>query len=80
MQAVKAPQAKAGSSRKLPGPDEKEPLQVRIPVSVKRKFKSHAALKGIEPHELFCEIWSFYEAALARDRSKLTHSMGQLGP
>ncbi len=46
---------------------EKEPLQVRIPVGVKRRFKSHAALRGLEPHQLFVEMWQLYEAGLARD-------------
>jgi hypothetical protein len=39
----------------------KEPLQVRIPVNIKRRFKAHAALRGIEPNELFVEIWDHYE-------------------
>ena len=43
-------------------PEGKEPLQVRIPVSVKRQFKSRAALRGLEPNELFCEVWAYYEA------------------
>ena len=43
---------------------EKEPLQVRIPVSLKRRFKSHAALRGLEPHELFVEMWEVYERTL----------------
>ena len=42
----------------------KEPLQVRIPVKIKRAFKSHAALRGIEPNQLFVEIWESYEARL----------------
>lgn len=42
---------------------EKEPLQVRIPVSVKRRFKSYAALRGIEPNALFVEIWEHYESS-----------------
>jgi hypothetical protein len=41
----------------------KEPLQVRIPVAVKRRFKSYAALKGMEPHELFVAVWEHYEAS-----------------
>lgn len=40
----------------------KEPLQVRIPVVVKRRFKAHAALQGIEPNELFVQVWAHYEA------------------
>jgi hypothetical protein len=51
----------------LPGMDKagvgsaKEPLQVRIPVAIKRRFKAHAALRGIEPNELFVEVWDHYE-------------------
>lgn len=73
MQAAKSQSAKEVSSRKPLGFEKKEPLQVRIPVAVKRQFKSHAALKGIEPHELFCEVWSFYEAA---QKSKPTSGEG----
>lgn len=40
---------------------EKEPLQIRIPTGVKRAFKSHAALRGIEPNALFVEVWEHYE-------------------
>ncbi len=43
---------------------DKEPLQVRIPSAIKRQFKAHAALRGIEPNELFVEIWATYEASL----------------
>jgi hypothetical protein len=43
---------------------EKEPLQVRIPVTVKRRFKSYAALRGMEPNELFVLVWEHYEASL----------------
>lgn len=39
----------------------KEPLQVRIPGPVKRRFKAHAALRGIEPNQLFVEMWEHYE-------------------
>ena len=46
---------------------EKEPLQVRIPVSVKRRFKSYAALRGIEPNALFVEIWEHYESSHKAD-------------
>jgi hypothetical protein len=53
-----------------PGLAAKEPLQVRIPVSIKRRFKSFAALKGIEPNELFVEVWAFYEAGLKADITK----------
>jgi hypothetical protein len=49
---------------------EKEPLQVRIPVGVKRRFKSHAALRGMAPNELFVEVWERYEASLAPEATK----------
>jgi hypothetical protein len=49
---------------------DKEPLQVRIPVAVKRRFKSHAALRGLDPHELFVEVWESYEASLRPEASK----------
>ena len=52
------------SSKKIGGSDmanSKEPLQVRIPVRIKRQFKARAALLGIEPNELFVEIWRQYE-------------------
>lgn len=39
----------------------KEPLQVRLPAGIKRQFKAHAALRGLEPHELFVEVWQHYE-------------------
>lgn len=39
----------------------KEPLQVRIPRDVKRRFKARAALLGLEPNELFVTIWEDYE-------------------
>jgi hypothetical protein len=41
----------------------KEPLQVRIPGAIKRRFKAHAALRGMEPNELFVEVWEHYERA-----------------
>lgn len=41
--------------------ETKEPLQVRIPVGVKRRFKACAALRGLEPNELFVELWEHYE-------------------
>jgi hypothetical protein len=43
----------------------KEPLQVRIPGAIKRRFKAHAALRGMEPNELFVEVWEHYERTLA---------------
>lgn len=44
----------------------KEPLQVRIPISIKRKFKARAALLGMEPNELFVEVWDHYERTSSR--------------
>ena len=38
-----------------------ESLQVRIPTSVKRRFKAHAAMRGMEPNEYFVEAWEHYE-------------------
>jgi hypothetical protein len=43
----------------------KEPLQIRIPSDVKRRFKAHAALCGQEPNELFVEMWEPYMADTA---------------
>ena len=40
---------------------EKEPLQIRIPTDIKRRFKAAAALRGLEPNELFVEVWEQYE-------------------
>jgi hypothetical protein len=42
----------------------KEPLQVRIPIGIKRRFKSYAALRGLDPNELFVLVWERYEASL----------------
>lgn len=42
----------------------KEPLQVRIPTAIKRRFKAHAAIRGLEPNELFVEVWNYYERTL----------------
>ena len=39
-----------------------EPLQVRIPRSVKRQFKAHAAMNGFLPtHQLFVKVWEHYQ-------------------
>lgn len=46
---------------RAPVESSKEPLQVRIPQEVKRRFKAHAALQGIAPHELFVKVWEHYE-------------------
>lgn len=40
----------------------KEPLQVRIPVDIKRNFKAQAALRGLDPNELFVEVWKHWLA------------------
>lgn len=42
---------------------EKEPLQVRIPRNIKRRFKAKAAMLGVEPNELFVRMWDMYERA-----------------
>ncbi len=42
----------------------KEPLQIRIPTSIKRRFKSYAALRGLDANELFIEVWQQYEKNL----------------
>lgn len=47
----------------------KEPLQVRIPGAIKRRFKAHAAMRGVEPDELFVEAWEHYERTHAVDAS-----------
>jgi len=47
--------------------DPKEPLQVRIPSGVKRRFKAAAALRGLEPNELFVKIWEHYERTGGED-------------
>lgn len=39
----------------------KEPLQVRLPMQVKRRFKAEAALKGLDANELFVEVWEYWE-------------------
>lgn len=51
-QSTKAGEPRAGA---------KEPLQVRIPQDVKRRFKARAAIRGIATHELFVEMWDYYE-------------------
>ena len=45
--------------------NDKEPLQVRIPAGLKRRFKAHAAMCGIEPNELFVLVWEHYERTAA---------------
>ena len=58
----------AGETRQLnatPADVAKEPLQMRIPVPVKRNFKAHAAMRGLEPNELFVEVWDHYERTFA---------------
>ena len=42
---------------------DKEPLQVRIPRDIKRRFKAKAAMLGVEPNELFVQMWDMYERA-----------------
>lgn len=50
-----------GTGIPRPVSGDKQPLQVRLPTAVKRKFKAHAALRGLEPNELFVEVWEHYE-------------------
>jgi hypothetical protein len=47
----------------------KEPLQIRIPRAVKRRFKAYAAMRGIEPNELFVEMWEHFERRHAAELS-----------
>ena len=56
-------QSRRPAMREIPGlpAPGKEPLQVRIPTEIKRRFKALAAMRGIEPNELFVEIWDHYE-------------------
>lgn len=54
----------------VPDMDAKEPLQIRIPVRVKRAFKAHAAMRGLEPNELFVEIWGQYESTISNRTDK----------
>ena len=55
----------AAQPRSAPAQGAKEPLQMRIPVVVKRRFKAHAAMRGLEPNELFVEVWNHYERTVA---------------
>jgi hypothetical protein len=71
MQSAKTSPLKSTPVRQPARSTLKEPLQMRIPVVVKRRFKSHAALKGIDPNELFVEVWEFYEM-----NNKLTTNEG----
>lgn len=57
--------ADAAQPNSTPAGDAKEPLQVRIPIPVKRRFKAHAAMRGLEPNELFVEVWNHYERTFA---------------
>jgi hypothetical protein len=57
-----SPSEPTPSQAPTPARPGKEPLQIRIPTTVKRRFKSRAAILGKEPHELFVEIFEFYEA------------------
>jgi len=55
------PRAHSSGAPTNPNKGSKEPLQVRLPQDVKRRFKAHAAMRGIAPHELFVEVWEHYE-------------------
>jgi aldehyde dehydrogenase family protein len=56
MVTVRRADVERGRGRRPPRPDSKEPLQVRIPTPVKRRFKAQAAMRGMEPNELFVEV------------------------
>lgn len=62
----------AGNRPKATGAD-KQPLQVRIPGDIKRRFKAHAAIRGMEPNQLFVEVWQHYE------RTRATAADGSMG-
>ena len=51
---------------------DKEPLQIRIPVAIKRQFKAHAAMRGMEPNQLFVEVWEHYERTNVHAQTKKT--------
>lgn len=69
--AIRATQAApAGHPSINPLGDAKEPLQVRIPVPIKRRFKAHAAMRGLEPNELFVEVWTHYERTVVGANSE----------
>jgi hypothetical protein len=71
MVAAKRRATPAQASGRSPGRGgDKEPLQVRIPVGVKRRFKSHAALRGMEPNELFVVVWEHYEESLKAEAGR----------
>ncbi len=59
-----------GAEPRLRG-ELKEPLQLRLPASIKRQFKAQAALRGCEPNQLFVEVWKHYQKTVASigDRS-----------
>jgi hypothetical protein len=63
----KLPGIVAARARRGQG-EGKEPLQVRIPSTIKRRFKIHAAMRGIEPNELFVEVWHHYENSVLNNR------------
>lgn len=63
----KLPGIVAGRGRRGQG-EGKEPLQVRIPSTIKRRFKIHAAMRGIEPNELFVEVWHHYENSVLNNQ------------
>jgi hypothetical protein len=54
---------------------EKEPLQVRIPKVVKRRFMSHAGLCGLKANELFVKIWEYYEENNVQDTKRGTDNV-----
>lgn len=57
---------KGGEAQATP----KEPLQVRIPLLVKRQFKAYAAMRGLEPNELFVEMWEHFQRTQIRSGTR----------
>lgn len=69
---VQRPSEKLASMRRTSPakPAGKEPLQIRIPSDVKRRFKACAAMAGIEPNQLFVQIWEHYEKTAPHEHKK----------
>lgn len=58
------------SPRRMAKAVDKEPLQIRIPSTLKRQFKAHAAMRGLEPNELFAEVWDHYHSTVIEPLEK----------
>ncbi len=68
--AVAGPHRRSGRTHGAdPAPEmSKEPLRVRIPTPVKRQFKAAAAMRGLEPNDLFVEFWEHDQPTCAEWR------------